>query len=97
MSVSRPITPGGGVITAADGESTAVDVSHATAFWVISTEPAFIVVSGDDTPLDPMDETNATFIAADTLYGPFQLMRGVDKFIHVGGNGAAASVTITLA
>lgn len=97
MSRSRPIGAGPAPVAAAADVSTAVPVGAATSFWVHASVPSWVTVRTTNTVLNPMDETNATPIAGAVLYGPFQLMTGYDKFIHVAGDGATATIIITLA
>ncbi len=96
MGRMRPIYPGGAVVTAASGVSTATPIANATGFWVHGTTAFWITVNRSATVLNPINATNATPMAAAILYGPFEVMAGYDTHIHVGGNGAVSTVTITL-
>lgn len=83
-------------MTLAADTSVAIPVGNATSFWITSDAITWVVVSNDDTPIT-LDETNATLIGADLLYGPFHLMTGYDTHIHVAGDGVVGAAIVTLA
>lgn len=92
----RPLGGGAGtVVSAVSGTGSFVAIpGHATGFWVVASAPTFIDVRANNTA-DTLDLTDAAPIAASVLYGPFEVHRGIDKYIAVAGNGGAATVTIT--
>lgn len=92
----RPIGGGTGtVVSAVDTTGAFVAVpAHATGFWIHSSADALVDVRDNDTA-DDLAVADAAPIAGGVLYGPFGLMRSIDKFIAVAGNGGAATVTIT--
>ena len=96
MNRFRPLGGGPGPVTLAADDSVAVPVGAATSFWITSDAITWVVVTNDDTSFT-LDETNATLIAADHLYGPFQLMVGYDTHIHVAGDGVTGAAIVTLA
>jgi hypothetical protein len=96
MGIFRPLGEGPGPVTLAADTSVAVPVGAARSFWVHSTVITWITVTNDGTPFT-LDETNATLIAANAVYGPFQFMTGYDTHVHLAGDGVTGAAIVTLA
>jgi hypothetical protein len=88
--------PGGGEVAFIADDSTPVDVSKRTGFYITVDVVAWVVVTNDNTVITGMDATNATVLAPNFVYGPFDLMTGHDKFIHVAGEDTGGIALITV-
>ena len=94
--MGRPLGGAAGtVVAAADATGSFVAIpAHATGFWIHASAATLVDVRDND-DADNLAEADAAPLAAATLYGPFSVQRGVDRFVAVSGDGGAATVTIT--
>jgi hypothetical protein len=97
MNAHLPIA-GGGEYAVVAGTSTVIDARMAGSFRVLSSAKAFV---GDPAQLGEtatpvtLTAANATAIGLNMLY-EFDLLPGKTRYIHIAGNGGAATVTVTL-
>lgn len=84
---------GGGKATVVAGTATPIALGNASEYWILSTADIF-VAGGLATGTPTLTISNATTMGAG-LYGPFHRTNGTN-FLYIAGNGAGATVTVTI-
>lgn len=94
MNRGRP-RQGPPAVTLSSYSSTPVDVSSARGFYIVSDVDTWMVIAETDTVIPSTEETG-TLIAANHLYGPFDLLAGFDKYLHLAGDGVTGEAIVTV-
>lgn len=91
---SRPAFIGQKVTTTSGVSQAFAIPAGSQGFWLNMSAAGFVLVSGNNTVINPMNATNSDPVAAG-LYGPFVFSQGQDRYVHVGGDGGTPVATIT--
>jgi hypothetical protein len=95
MNRGRPRAGGGKITMAAYSSNAPIDVSSARGFYIIADADAWIVLAETDAAISSVDDAG-TLIAANQLYGPFDVLAGFDKFLHAAGDGVTGEAIVTV-
>lgn len=84
---------GGGKATVVAGTATPIALGNSSEYWILSTADIFVAgAAATGTPT--LTIANSTTMGAG-LYGPFHRTSGT-AWLHIAGNGAGATVTVTV-